>query len=225
MLFDIAGGSLDRFTTTDSRENGAFLAASRRLAYDLLDHWCSPNLATDAQPHELLKMLCGYRLESGGTNTLKEIQDREGWHDLHFVIGGEVLVNPLKFYEFALSKSWAAGPLVEGLQHGDLHGGNILLNRLNPQASSYWLVDFALSKVGPAGYDQAYLAACRTEVWALIDEGKEDRWCGRFSVLVEARARRGCGQPPARANMRLMFQAMVTMFHSPLTFSRPRSEN
>ena len=72
------------------------------------------------------------------------------------------------------------------------------------------------------------LAACRTEVLRRnVDDGflvlpsfaeaflRRDRRCGL----------RGPRQAGLRANIRLMFQAIVTRLHSPRAFSSPRSEN
>ena len=43
-----------------------------------------------------------------------------------------------------------------GLQHGDLHTGNILFDRTNPVENPFWIIDWALSRPCPLFFDHAY---------------------------------------------------------------------
>ncbi len=57
-------------------------------------------------------------------------------------------------------------------------------------------------------------------------QGRAGRQLGLWRTALRVRRpRRQCAQPGLSANIRLMFQAMVTRLHSPRTLSSPRSRN
>jgi hypothetical protein len=172
MLLEIAGRSLDRYVTTDARESGAFLGICGRLVTDLLNNWSLSGPTLDQRPDEVLGLLSSYRLNQADAPSFHSYVNEVIGDASHFVVSGEVLLNPLKFAEFAKQQQWEASPTFETLVHGDLHGGNIMVNRMQPVDSPYWLIDFALSKKGLVGYDEAYmeLANC---LLSLGDENLE----------------------------------------------------
>ena len=85
-----------------------------------------------------------------------------------------MLVNPLFAAGSDLIDVDLAGVTVDGMIHGDLHLGNILVDRGLKRKDEYWLIDFALAMTAPLGFDQAYL-----ELSILIDrlEGVEPQRC------------------------------------------------
>lgn len=156
MLLEIAGRSLDRYTTADVRESGAFLGIAAKLVTDILNNWSLPGPDLDKRPNEVLDSLSGYRLCSSEAPDFHKYVNEIIGTEPYFVVSGEVLLNPLKFVEFAKQLQWEPSPIFESLVHGDLHGGNIMTNRMQPNLP-YWIIDFALSRKSLIGYDQAYI--------------------------------------------------------------------
>lgn len=156
MLFDIAGGSLDRYAATDTRQDGRFQVCASSILAALLEHWADPDVAERKTASELLEELCGYRLTPSHAASLHQLV-AERIPDIHFVVGDHVLVNPLRFYELSKEERFGSISVLRGLSHGDLHGGNILLNLMRPTESPFYIIDFALAREWPVGYDAAYL--------------------------------------------------------------------
>jgi hypothetical protein len=157
ILFEIAGASMDAYMAAEGPEIPGFLEISDKLTKDLLSAWTENEPSQDRRPHELLESWCGYRLDPAEAPALHTfVKDRTNDSNT-FIAAGEVLLNPLSFYLLAKEKQWAERGCLEALLHADLHGGNILIRRSNYEKQSYWVIDFGLSIVGFAGYDQAYL--------------------------------------------------------------------
>ncbi len=169
MLFEIAGGSLDRFAPADEREDGNFQKCAGSITEALLFAWADPEPGVDTTPADLMLDLCGYRLTD--TDAPRLHQFVAGYcAELLFIEGGEVLINPLRFVGLLGEQNLESAPTLRGLVHGDLHGGNILLHRARPGEHPFYVIDFALAREGVVGYDAAYLELSH----ALAALGDED---------------------------------------------------
>ena len=157
ILFDIAGDSMDAYMAAEGPEIPGFLEVSDKLTKDLLNAWCEREPSEDRRPHELLESWCGYRLDPAEAPALHTFIHDRIREETTFNAAGEVLLNPVSFYRLAKEKQWQDRSCLGALLHGDLHGGNILIRRSNYEKRPYWVIDFGLSNVGFAGYDQAYL--------------------------------------------------------------------
>src|SRR5205085_5709360 len=158
MLYDIAGSSLDAFGSSEGPENDGFFLVSDRVTTDLLRHWVAREPHDDKRPDELLEMWLGYRLDPAQAGPLHSfVSSVMGRDNLICYEAGELLLNPIKFYEHAKERQWLARGILPAMLHQDLYPGNILLHRVDPEGQPYWIIDFGLSVEGPAGFDQAYM--------------------------------------------------------------------
>lgn len=157
LLYDIAGKSLDRFAPSDTRRDGGLFECAHKISKELLQAWSDKQPARDLFPREILEYFCGYRLQAAKAVELHSLVSDYCGKDTTFVVAGEVLVNPLQFLKLLDGKGMRAFPVLESLCHCDLHGGNILLHKMSPADKPYFIIDFALAKLGPVGYDHAYL--------------------------------------------------------------------
>jgi hypothetical protein len=73
-----------------------------------------------------------------------------------FIVGDTVLPDPRVALRLEPQNDSVALARFEGMVHGDLHLGNVLLEGQSTP-DQFWLIDFALAKAGPLFYDQAYL--------------------------------------------------------------------
>ena len=165
ILFEIAGASMDAYMAAEGRDIPGFLDISEKLSKDLLYAWTEGEPSEDRRPHELIESWCGYRLNPAEAPALHTFVAARMRDDMVFVAAGEVLLNPLSFYQLAKEKQWPERSCLGALLHGDLHGGNILIPRTNHEKQPYWVIDFGLSNAGFAGYDQAYLEVSQIIYW------------------------------------------------------------
>jgi cold shock CspA family protein/tetratricopeptide (TPR) repeat protein len=156
MLYEIAGFSLDAFTAADYPEHPGFMKISEELMTDILNCWVEADPVEEKSPAEILESWLDYRLDSVEGRNLHEFVSATMGDHLVFQEGGEVVINPIKFYQLAKAENWDKRISLKALVHGDLHGGNVLIHR-NLEPHSYWIIDFGLSKINLAGYDQSYL--------------------------------------------------------------------
>ena len=157
VLYEIAGNSVDAYMAAEGPEVPGFLEVSEKIIKDLLTYWVEQEPREDKRPHELIESWSGYRLRQAEAQTLHAFTDQSIGNDITFIAAGEVLINPLNFHNFAQEMQWPERGCLRALLHGDLHGGNLMISRSTPDNQTYWVIDFALSKAGLAGYDQAYL--------------------------------------------------------------------
>lgn len=158
LLYEIAGRSLDSYVGTDVKESPGFLEICGDVAQDLLEHWFQRTPSEELSPHGLLEKWLGYRLDPVQA---KELHDFSNGLSVKtpgvLLVNGEALPNPIAFYNFAKKEGWENRAIFGALAHNDLHGGNLLVHRRNPSSKNYWIIDFALSTIRPAGFDHAYL--------------------------------------------------------------------
>jgi tetratricopeptide (TPR) repeat protein len=157
LLYDIAGYSLSGFVGADAVDVGSLIHYCGLISGGILRSWNAQytvnNLSTAGAT---LAAWLGYRLNRNKAPNLHTFVSRLTGDRPIFLMAGRVLVNPL----------WLAAaneiniPISEvsfnGLIHGDLHSGNILVDRMRPDLDRYWLIDFALSREAPLGFDHSY---------------------------------------------------------------------
>jgi hypothetical protein len=160
MLYDIAGHSLSSFVVADAVDVGALRHYCGLLAQELLSAWNRHYLVNaNTNADHTLGAWLGYRLDPTAAPALHDFVTRQTQGLSLFQLGGRALVDPLWLAVSGEARQPAATVALEGLIHGDLHAGNLLVDRTRQQSQygAYWLIDFALSKRAPLGYDHAYL--------------------------------------------------------------------
>ncbi|RCW19814.1 phosphotransferase family enzyme [Ciceribacter lividus] len=157
VLFEIAGGSLERFAPMDSLGLDYAESVARSLAYEIARNWSAANPHRSLPAAEVLRDWLGYRVDPEAGKGLREFVDGHLTAAASYTYGSRRLIDPLAFYELCLSTLKTPIYVIDGLCHGDLHGGNVLLHRRDPETKAFWLIDFGLSREAPIGFDQAYL--------------------------------------------------------------------
>jgi hypothetical protein len=154
MLYEIAGLRLAGLRDAAAVDSGALARLANALGMALLRDLNRGvvNPVPEATARDTLANWLEHRLHPDSLLRQRLAQLDEGRPAI--VLDGELLLNPL-----ALCDSPAVGrqthTRLDGLIHGDLHLGNVLVNT-SMQPSNYWLIDFALSRKAPLLYDHAY---------------------------------------------------------------------
>ena len=156
-LFEIAGGSLERFAPMDSLGLDYAESVAQSLAYEIARNWSTVNPQRSLLAAEVLRDWLGYRVDPEAGKGLRQFVDEHLTSAASYTYGSRRLLDPLAFYQLCLSTPTTSIYVIDGLCHGDLHGGNVLLHRRDPETKSFWLIDFALSREAPIGFDHAYL--------------------------------------------------------------------
>jgi hypothetical protein len=156
-LYEIAGGSFESYAATDANEQTGFLEICEDVSREILTAWISPNPKRDAAPHEILEEWLGYRLNPTQAPDLFNFVSNTIRAENAWVYQGIALAHPIRFYQALRDANLSERPLLEGLLHNDLHGGNLLYYRHAPKREPYWIIDFGMSSLGPVGYDHAYM--------------------------------------------------------------------
>ncbi|MFC5453558.1 hypothetical protein [Prosthecobacter fluviatilis] len=164
MLYSIAGQSLDAFQTASNREDSSLREMVGCVSRDLLHAWVATVPEKPHTPHELLTEWLGYRLSPDDAPEFHTLANRILGTSATFTEAAEVLIHPLHFCEELKQVQIEPRPQLKALLHHDLHGGNLLFYARDPQSQPYQIIDFGLSKMGPAGFDQAYL-----ELYAILN--------------------------------------------------------
>lgn len=158
LLYEIAGQSLASFVSADTVDASALRHYCAIAATDLWLQWndsYSVNVATSARAS--LRRWLGYRLNPADAPQLHSFVASECEAKSVFRMADRVLVNPL----FAAASSHidvpVAGVSFDGMVHGDLHLGNILVDRTLKRKDQYWIIDFVVAIAAPLGFDQSYL--------------------------------------------------------------------
>lgn len=157
LLYEIAGFSLVGLVTADNLDAGALQQRSAQVAQELLTNWNCEHELQQIPAQNLLMIWLGYRLDKRKAPDLHRFVLEETGGGSTYVAAGRLLVNPLWFCtDFSLDGE-APTTRFTGMIHGDLHPGNLLLERQDPRSQRFWLIDFALSRKAPLFYDHAYL--------------------------------------------------------------------
>lgn len=156
LLYEIAGQSLASLVTADGIDGGALGQRCSQLASELLEEWNQNYKCEHVSARDTLERWLGYRLDSQKAPELHRfVAESTGGREIFFT-AGRLLTNPLWFCNAPVVRGDDFHARFIGMLHGDLHPGNLLLERHDPRSEQYWLIDFALSRSGPLGYDHAY---------------------------------------------------------------------
>jgi hypothetical protein len=158
LLYESAGEDPWRLQTADAVDWQALRATCKRVAVDLL-HTFNVDYArsSDADANSTLRRWLGYRVEPAQAPRLAARLDKFTADGLGLVVGRHVLPDPRFLIDRALSSA-ASRIRFDGMLHGDLHLGNVLLDGGGKGSNpNYWLIDFAMAGPGPLFYDHAYL--------------------------------------------------------------------
>src|ERR1035437_6305566 len=159
LLYEIPKSSLSDLASPPSITNVAILAERYgTIAADFLKNFsalkCEPRQST---AKECVLDLVGYRTDRNKAPRLHRLISEESGDGIALLLGGRLLPNPGWFIHQPCLERNHALIQFDGLLHGDLHDGNILVDAVRQHSSEYWLIDFALSFLGPLGYDHSYL--------------------------------------------------------------------
>ncbi len=158
LVYEIAGQSLVNFVSADTVDAQSIRHFCGLVAVSLWREWNDTySVSAGAKARDTLRGWLGYRLNPVDAAPLhSHIAKQTGSRPL-FMMTDRVLVNPLWLATADCVETSAASVSFGGLIHGDLHPGNILVDRTARHRDQYWLIDFALSKEAGLGFDQAYL--------------------------------------------------------------------
>jgi len=158
LLYEVAGQSMASFVSANTVDAISLRHYCTMVSADIWFKWngnYSINTSTSARTS--LQRWLGYRLDRTKASQLHSFVASECEGKSVFRMADRVLLNPL----FAAASSHTDIPVAsvsfDGMIHGDLHLGNIIVNRTLKQKDQYWLIDFALANATPLGFDQAYL--------------------------------------------------------------------
>jgi tetratricopeptide (TPR) repeat protein len=164
-LYEIAGGSLARFAPLDRLDIDYILKVAKSVSNGIATHWSNQNPKRQLSVAELLADWLGYRIDPKTGTNLHTFVARHTHSSGTYIYGNRQLLDPLRFCATSTADLPNKIYIVDGLLHGDLHKGNVLVHQRDPLDHPFWIIDFALSRVGPVGFDHAYL-----EVGCLIDQ-------------------------------------------------------
>lgn len=158
LLYEIAALSFSNVVTADTLDAGALPRHCRDVSLALLAEFnASYTIDTNTTALETVQQWLGYRLARDQAPTLHRFIEAQCGRQPGFPGAGRVLVNPLWLVSQPTLAAAALSVRFSGLLHGDLHPGNLLIDRRRPDSTDFWLIDFALSRMGPLGFDHAYL--------------------------------------------------------------------
>lgn len=151
-LLSIAGGSLRRYISCARADSPMLVKAAKQIVFDLAFNWTLNNETSAQGIENTVRSLMG---ESRFDDAIEISRQLSSGQAFRFTESG-VLVWPHRFFEIVGAHSdEEERTVVLGVNHRDLHGGNILVDPSN--VSDYFIIDFDESESGPAGYDAAYL--------------------------------------------------------------------
>lgn len=156
LLYQIAGHSLVSLVTADSLDAGALKHFGSEVIRALLSDWNSDYTQTALSARQILEQWLDYRLQPELAPELHKFLLEEAGDKKEYVSAERVFANP-RWLCNASFLNEANQTRFIGKLHGDLHPGNLLLERNVPRSDRFWLIDFALSRDGPLGYDGSYL--------------------------------------------------------------------
>jgi hypothetical protein len=158
ILYEIAGQSLTGCVSADTVDSGSLAHYCGLISDHLLTVWNNSYALKQATAAAAsLRAWLEYRLDHNEAPTLHSFVEQVTNANPIFILGGRVLVNPLWLSTADIINVPSASVAFLGQVHNDLHPGNVLVDRTAQRRDSYWLIDFALSKEAPLGFDHAYL--------------------------------------------------------------------
>jgi hypothetical protein len=162
ILYDIAGRSrINLAPLSEQVDSQAMLSGcTKQICRDILRAWSNVGVTEDpASPIDFLVEWLGDRIEVSGDQHLHLLVREAFESGDEITLGHKSLINPFWLLSKGDDKLAQPDVVIRGLVHGDLHPGNILVDRRNQNALNYFLIDFATAEEKPLGFDQAYLEA------------------------------------------------------------------
>jgi hypothetical protein len=157
LLYDIAGHSLSGFVSADVVDVGSLLHYCELISRSLLESWNAKyTVNNESTAGSTLASWLGYRLRRKEAPNLHAFGAQLTGERPVFLMAGRVLVNPLWLSSVEQVNISVAEVSFNGLIHADLHPGNVLVDRMGRNLDRYWLIDFALSRDAPLGFDHSY---------------------------------------------------------------------
>lgn len=157
MLYDVAGLSQLRLASYDQLGSGAHAACCNLVSRSLLSELNGAHeVESGLSARRSLEDWLGYRLDAAECERVYEFAESQTLGKRAFAQAGMVYLNPLWVCNANVLADDKTCTRFMGLQHGDLHTGNIFFDRTNIVESPFWVIDWALSRPGPLFFDHAY---------------------------------------------------------------------
>ncbi|MGW4152425.1 P-loop NTPase [Micromonospora chersina] len=152
-LHEVAGNSLARFAPP-GRDSTSLLRIAQHLSRAVMDAWSDPRTVDLLTPYEALTRVVG---DTKAEQCRAVSVDLFGSKEM-FEVDGRVFADPALVLD---PRGDDTVPFMAGLAHGDLHIGNLLVERSEIEGSgddNFWIVDVDQARESSvAGIDLAYL--------------------------------------------------------------------
>ena len=157
MLYEIAGFSRLRLCGYQHLGVGVHASCCGLVSTSLLNE-LNADYSTDSavSARRLLDDWLGYRLDRIEGKRLYDFAAAHTLDKPAFAESGRIYLNPIWVCSSNAIVADKTCTRFLGLQHGDLHTGNLLFDRADPQRNPFWVIDWALSRECPLFFDQAY---------------------------------------------------------------------
>jgi len=157
MLYEIAGLSQLRLSGYQHLGIGVHAACCGLLSTSLLTE-LNAEYKTESpiSARQSLEDWLGYRLDAIQGKRLYDFAAAQTLGKPAFADSGRIYLNPLWVCNSSAVITDNTRTRFLGLQHGDLHTGNLFFDRVNPLEGPFWIIDWALSRRCPLFFDQAY---------------------------------------------------------------------
>ncbi|MCL4207880.1 MAG: phosphotransferase [Pirellulaceae bacterium] len=157
MLYDVAGLSQLRLASYQHLGSGAHAECCNLVSRSLLHELnAAHTVESGVSARRSLEDWLGYRLDPVEGERMYAFAETQTSGRRAYTHGGFVYLNPLWVCNAKVLADDETCTRFMGLQHGDLHTGNILFDRTNPVENPFWIIDWALSRPGPLFFDHAY---------------------------------------------------------------------
>ncbi|MEI2276070.1 aminoglycoside phosphotransferase family protein [Paenarthrobacter ilicis] len=204
-LLSVAGGSLRRFNSCSRPASELLELYATAIIDDITRAWSDTNNVHSHTAEETVRVFMGEHRFDDALALVAELFPESG---MHYTPSGLIL-SPTKFFEILATDDLSPETVVTAMNHRDLHGGNILIDK-TVGTGGYYLIDFDESARGLAGYDAAYLDVERffrncegvdpatvRELVARVNSGTRDSYPASASAYLRVRDAIAIGEETA----------------------------
>ena len=157
MLYDVAGLSRLRICGYQNLGAGNHAECCYLLSTSILEDFNAKyNVESGVSARQSLEAWLGYRLDPNQAKGLYGFANTQTAGRQAFAVSGKVYLNPLWVCNIEAISNDKTHTRFLGLQHGDLHTGNIFFDLFYPLHNPFWIIDWALSRECPLFFDHAY---------------------------------------------------------------------
>src|ERR1035441_5715016 len=157
MVYDVAGLSQLRLSNYQHLGVGVHAACCGLVSTSILAELnAGYRVESTISARQSLEDWLGYRLDPIQGKRLYDFAARRTLGKPAFTDAGRIYLNPLWVCNAPTLATDKTCTRFLGLQHGDLHTGNLFFDRVNPQQNPFSIIDWALSRECPLLFDQAY---------------------------------------------------------------------